>query len=154
MKTDSTVFKELCLQEKISFDDRLLKAIDASSVSGELNVASTSLTVQTCEVLSKLVSLSETITKIDVSDCLLAPQALAVLLNPVKLSKIHTLQLKGNNIMGPSVYRVAALVSRSHNLKVLVMEPHRTSRRSVSVDSITDKQNTDEAEITRELHSK
>lgn len=122
MKTDSTAYKELCLQEKMSVDDTLLKAVDASSVSGELNVASTSLTVQTCEVLSKLVSLSETITKIDVSDCLLMPQALAVLLNPVKLSKIHTLQLKGNNIMGPSVHRVAALVTRSHKLKVLGLQ--------------------------------
>lgn len=88
------------------------------SISGELNVASTSLTVQVCEVLSKLVSMSETITKIDVSDSLLSPQALAVLLNPVKLSKIHILQLKGNNIMGPSVHRIAVMVARSQKLKL------------------------------------
>lgn len=87
------------------------------SKSGELNIAGLSVTSQTCEILSKVLTQSKDIVKLNASDCLLPPQGLAVLLSVMHLTNLHSLQLRGNNIGGPSVYKLSKMLTRSSNIK-------------------------------------
>uniref|UniRef100_A0A1B6L7R6 Leucine rich repeat containing 45 n=1 Tax=Graphocephala atropunctata TaxID=36148 RepID=A0A1B6L7R6_9HEMI len=120
--SESHIYKLWCAHLKVPPDSRIIKALIDVSKSGELDIAGMSVSCQMCDVLSRVVRQGKDIARLNVSDCLLLPEGLAVLLASIHQTRIHTLQLKGNNIGGPGVYKLSRMLSHSNNIKNLGLE--------------------------------
>ncbi|XP_054278847.1 leucine-rich repeat-containing protein 45-like [Macrosteles quadrilineatus] len=122
MPNNSEIYELVCSNLQVPPDNKVVKAIIEVSRTGELNLSSLSFTVQTCNVLSKTLPQIKDVVKLNLGDCLLPPQGLTVLLSTIHLTHVSSLQLRGNNIAGPGVYKLSKMLSRSANIKNLGLE--------------------------------
>ncbi|XP_046676746.1 leucine-rich repeat-containing protein 45-like isoform X2 [Homalodisca vitripennis] len=122
MSEPQIIYELLCSNLQVPADSRIMKAMIDVSKCGELDIAGMSVTSQMCDILSKVLIQSKDICRLNVSDCLLPPQGLSLILATIHQTRIHTLQLKGNNIGGPAVYKLSRMLSLSKHIKNLGLE--------------------------------
>uniref|UniRef100_A0A1B6HV01 Uncharacterized protein n=1 Tax=Homalodisca liturata TaxID=320908 RepID=A0A1B6HV01_9HEMI len=122
MSEPQIIYELLCSNFQVPSDSRIMKAMIDVSKCGELDIAGMSVTSQMCDILCKVLIQSKDICRLNVSDCLLPPQGLSLILATIHQTRIHTLQLKGNNIGGPAVYKLSRMLSLSKHIKNLGLE--------------------------------
>lgn len=79
--------------------------------------------VPICEIIGQVLSSSSAIKSIDLSDCMLLSKGIGFILNALcEGSNITSLNLKGNNINGPTVAQLGQVLVHNNTLKILNIE--------------------------------
>ncbi|XP_046465997.1 leucine-rich repeat-containing protein 45-like [Neodiprion pinetum] len=124
MLKDHELFVLLCEKRGLKPPSDVLEAIKNASATGELQLSRVSILVPICEVIAQVLMSSSAIKRMDLSDCMLnLSKSLSCILNALcEGSNMTSLNLKGNNIHGPTVAQLGQVLVHNNTLKLLNVE--------------------------------
>ena len=94
------------------------RGYDSLSVTGTLDLTGMNVLQETCDALTHVLNKSTVIFSVNLSDCLLSPNSLSAILKSLARSNnVITVNLKGNNIAGPSIARVGQMIQHNSSIQ-------------------------------------
>ncbi|XP_033124583.1 leucine-rich repeat-containing protein 45-like [Anneissia japonica] len=107
------------LQQRVS-----LKQSKSSQRAGSLvDLSTTSLSLPTCAVFSRLFASDTMVTELRLSDCMIGDEGIKLLAEGLsKNAALRVLDLKGNNIRSGGTEALGQLLRHNHNIKRLLLE--------------------------------
>ncbi|XP_039595329.1 leucine-rich repeat-containing protein 45 [Polypterus senegalus] len=126
MEDFKKAYLRLCKENDLEPQEAVLNQLHdvrASSGSCKLDLATRSLSVDTCAVLSKVLHDDVLFTELILSDCMLSEEGVKLLAHGLcSNTTVKTLDLKGNNIRAAGAEALGKLLLHNKSLKCLTLE--------------------------------
>ncbi|XP_072795988.1 leucine-rich repeat-containing protein 45 isoform X2 [Vicugna pacos] len=115
-------YSRLCKESGAEPQERVLQQLQELS-RGRLDLATQSLTVDSCRALGKLLQKGSLLTELILSDCMLSEEGAALLLQGLCVNTVvRFLDLKGNNLRATGTEALGKLLRQNRSIQSLTLE--------------------------------